>query len=395
MTSLGRDAPVHEDRCSRGLPGRSPTVLHVGKFFPHLGGIETHLQQLCGELSKVLDVRVVVASDSRSRIEEVLGNVPVLRVPTWFTLASTPLCPSLAAQIRRCEADIIHIHWPNPMAVMSYLLSGHRGRLVVTYHSDVVRQKLLGVAFDPFLHALLRRSSAIITTSPGYAKSSPILSAYLDRCRVIPLGIDVSEFEQCDPAVVSELRREYGDRLILSVGRLVYYKGFEHLIRAMAQVRGTLLIIGKGPLRAELQELAKSLGIEKRVFLMGEIPEKLVPYYHAADIFALPSIARSEAFGIVQIEAMAAGVPVINTQLDSGVPFVSLHEQTGLTVAPGDHAAMASAINRLLDDECLRRSLGAEARLRAQREFSLESMTDRTLALYETVMSQGRVHELS
>ena len=202
----------------------------------------------------------MVASDSRSRIEEVLGNVPVLRVPTWFTLASTPLCPSLAAQIRRCEADIIHIHWPNPMAVMSYLLSGHRGRLVVTYHSDVVRQKLLGVAFDPFLHALLRRSSAIITTSPGYAKSSPILSAYLDRCRVIPLGIDVSEFEQCDPAVVSELRREYGDRLILSVGRLVYYKGFEHLIRAMAQVRGTLLIIGKGPLRAELPGACEESG---------------------------------------------------------------------------------------------------------------------------------------
>src|SRR5262249_13696018 len=148
-------------------------------------------------------------------------------------------------------------------------------------------------------------------------------------------GIALDRFEHCDTDAVARLRQRFGDRLILAVGRLVYYKGFEYLIRSMAQVRGKLLIIGNGPLRAKLDEVAVQLNVSEKVVFLGEVQnDEVTPYYHAADVFALPSVARSEAFGIVQIEAMASGVPVVNTSLDSGVPFVSLHEQTGLTVPP-------------------------------------------------------------
>jgi glycosyltransferase involved in cell wall biosynthesis len=372
---------------------RRPRVLHVGKFYPpHMGGIETHLQALCGELSKSVDLRVVVASDDSQYRREVLDNVAVVRVPTWLTLASTPLCPAMIAQIRSSQADIVHIHLPNPMAVLAYLASGHRGHLVVTYHSDTVRQKILGFLFEPFLHRALRRSSAIIATSPDYRRTSPVLARYLDRCQVIPYGIAVEQLDRPDPAAVAQLRSRFGDRLAISVGRLVYYKGFEYLIRAMKGVNGRLLIVGDGPLRGKLQELVHGLDLDAKVIFAGEIQnEQVTPYYHAADVFALASVARSEAFGIVQIEAMAAGLPVINTKLDSGVPFVSLHGETGLTVPPQDSDALATAINRLLDDPSLRRKFGNAARLRAREEFSLQTMTQRTMALYDTVMSRRQI----
>ena len=366
-------------------------VLQVGKFYPpHMGGIETHLQALCGELKRSMDVRVLVANDHRVSADELLNGVSVSRLATHFTLASTPCCPGMAGRIRRSEADIVHIHLPNPMAVLAYLASGHRGRLVVTYHSDTVRQKILGPMFEPFLHQLLRRSSAVIATSPDYRRTSLVLSRYLDRCEVIPYGIALDEFERADPAEVGRLQRQYGDRLIVSVGRLVYYKGFEYLIRAMSKVRGRLLIIGDGPLRPQLQELTGRLNLGDRVIFAGEIQNQdVVPYYHAAQLFALASVARSEAFGIVQIEAMAARLPVLNTTLDSGVPFVSLHEKTGLSVPPQDSDALAAAMNRLLDDPSLRRSLGEAARLRARQEFSLETMTSRVLALYQAVLDRA------
>lgn len=369
---------------------RSMKVLHVGKFYPpHMGGIETHLQTLCGELRHSMDLRVIVASESRSPVEETLDGVRVSRLPTWATLAAAPLCPEMVSQIRHSDADLVHIHLPNPTAVLAYLASGYRGSLIVTYHSDTVRQKVLGPLFAPFVHRTLRRASAIIATSPDYRKTSAVLAQHLDRCHVIPYGIAVDQFAREDTGAVAELRQRYGERLIVSVGRLVYYKGFEYLIRAMQQVRGKLLIVGDGPLREKLQALAADLDLLDKVVLSGEIQnEQVAPYYHAARVFALASVARSEAFGIVQIEAMAAGLPVVNTQLDSGVPFVSLHGKTGLTVPPADPDALAAALNRLLDDEQLRQSLGRAATLRAQQEFSLEAMTSKTLALYESVLSR-------
>jgi len=367
-------------------------ILQVGKFYPpHKGGIESHLHVLCTELQHHVDLSVIVSSDDDKPAKDFVDGVRVLRVPTKATLASTPVCPAMIAEIRDSDADIIHIHLPNPMAVLAYLISGNRAKVVATYHSDTVRQKVLGAAFAPFLNALLRRSAAIIATSPNYVDSSETLSRFKDRCHVIPFGIRLDDFEKCDDSEVTRLRQEYGDRLILSVGRLVYYKGFEYLIRAMSKVRGRLLIVGDGPLREELHALTSTLAVTDKVRFTGRVPQDLGPHYHAADIFALASVARSEAFGIVQIEAMAAGIPVVNTALDSGVPFVSLHEQTGLTVPPADADALAAALNRLLDDTSLRLAYGKAASARARQEFCLDTMIARTLALYNTVAAQTRV----
>jgi len=363
-------------------------ILQVGKYYPpHMGGIETHLQALCGEIRKHVDLRVLVSSDNAQHSDEVLEGVRISRLPTRLTIASTPLCPAMVGAIRRSASDIIHLHLPNPGAVLAYLASRPPGRLVITYHSDTVRQKVLGTLFDPYLHMALRRSAAIIATSPQYRRTSPVLARYLDRCQVIPYGIALEQFERAEVNEVREIRQRYGERLILSVGRLVYYKGFEYLVRAMQNTRGKLVIIGDGPLRGKLQALAAELGVADKVVFAGEIQnERVTPYYHAADVFALASIARSEAFGIVQIEAMAAGLPVVNTRLDSGVPFVSLHDQTGLTVPPADPEALAQALNTILDNAQLRESFGRAAILRARQEFSLGTMTERVLQLYRDII---------
>jgi glycosyltransferase involved in cell wall biosynthesis len=360
-------------------------ILHVGKFYPpHHGGMESHLETLCRELTPGHKLSVVVSSEDRCSTSEVRSQVPVTRAATWLNLAAAPITPGLRTAIRSAQADIVHLHWPNPAAVLAWLAAGAPGRLVITYHSDVIRQKHLDLLFRPVLEAALRRASAIIVTSPNYAVSSPVVSRFLDRTHVIPFGIELGQFENTNPALSAELRQRYGPRLLLAAGRMVYYKGFTHLLQALPGTSARVILVGGGPLRGALEAEAAALGIADRVCFAGEVPD-LVPYYHACDAFVLPSIARSEAFGIVQMEALACGKPVLNTALDSGVPYVSLHEVTGLTTPPGDPDALAAAINRILGDDALRERLGRQARLRAESEFKLETMIRRTVALYEQI----------
>jgi rhamnosyl/mannosyltransferase len=298
----------------------------------------------------------------------------------------------MVSEIRKSHADLVHVHLPNPTAILALFASRYSGPLVVTYHSDTVRQKLLGRLFEPLLHAALRRSSAIIVTSPNYLETSSVLSSHKHKCKVIPYGVRTADFEEVDQPTVAKLRQEYGDRTIISVGRLVYYKGFEYLIRAMTKVRGRLLIVGEGPLRESLEQLACALGVAGRVTFVGEKQNAdVIRYYHAADVFALASIARSEAFGIVQLEAMACGKPVVNTSLLSGVPFVSQHGVTGLTVPPANPDALAIAINSLLDQPQRCRQYGDAARRRVQQEFGLELMAQRTHLLYDGVLRSPAV----
>ncbi len=353
--------------------------------------METHLKQLCEALNERTRVSVVVSNERNTTVHEQIDGVSITRVARWFEIARTSICPGMAKAIRGVPADIIHLHHPNPWAMLAYLASGHRGKLVITYHSDIVKQKVLVRVVAPLLNLVFGRAAAIIATSPNYLESSEMLNRYRDRCRVIPLGIPLQPLMAPHPADLCTIRAAYGKDIILATGRLVYYKGFEYLIKAMSGLKAHLLLAGEGPLRSQLEGLARDAGVADRVHFLGRVPD-MVPYYQAADIFVLPSIARSEAFGMVQLEAMALGVPVVNTNLDTGVPFVSLHGLTGLTVAPADADALHSAIASLLADRDLAARFGAAAKLRVEQEFSLEVMVARTLTLYQEVRNARTPH---
>jgi len=364
-------------------------ILHIGKFYPpHKGGIESHVQTLCRQLQKFADIQVLVANENGNDEECSDGEVKITRAGARGRISSAPLCFSMPRKIKRARADLIHVHLPNPPAVLALLGSGYRGPVVITYHSDIVRQRFMGKAFEPFLRRLLSRSAAIVVSSPAYIETSPILSDYKDRCHVIPFGVSLDQFNAVESTKVNEIRRRYGSRLIVSVGRLIYYKGFEYLISAMRDINGHLLIIGDGPLRQQLERQVERLGIQHKVSLLGDFQTDIAPFYHAADIFALASIARSEAFGIVQLEAMACGKPVVNTSLDSGVPWVSLDGITGLTVPPRDPVALAGALNKLLDDPALRAEYGQAARARVEKEFRQDLMVERMLQVYRSVLTE-------
>jgi rhamnosyl/mannosyltransferase len=370
------------------MSNRRIKVLQVGKFYPpHMGGIETHMQVLCRELQNEIDVEVLVANDSARDEESWEGRVKITRVGTRFSISSAPVCPSLPAKIRRAKADIVHLHLPNPPAILALLTSGYRGVIMTTYHSDIVRQEKMAKLFDPILSTFLKKCGAIVVTSARYRDTSPVLARYSDKCKVIPYGIPLEQFRRIDEPAVACVKAQYGKRLIISTGRLIYYKGFEYLIQAMSNIDGHLLIAGDGPLREELEEQTQALNLQNKITFLGEIHnDDIAPYYHAADLFALASVARSEAFGIVQLEAMACGKPVVNTNLDSGVPWVSPDGVTGITVPPKDPMALAGAITKLLDDDSLRRKYGEAAKSRVEKEFSQDLMISRLLETYREVL---------
>ncbi len=378
-----------EETGMQAEPNSRIKVLHIGKFYPpHAGGMETHLETLCRELRKTMDVRAMVAHDKRRDEDSIIDGVNVSRLAINFRIAGAPVCTSMAWKLRRSTADIVHVHLPNPAGIVAVMASGYKGKLIATWHSDVVRQRRLARIFAPIQRRFLRKCSAIIATSPNYVESSPDLALFRDRCEVIPFGINVDQYRRVDSDAVKAIRDRYPGPLLLAVGRLVYYKGFEYLIRAMKEINATLLMIGEGPLRNSLEQEARAAGVADRVKFLGAL-SGITPYYHACDAFVLSSVSRSEAFGIVQLEAMACGKPVVNTSLRSGVPFVSLDGVTGLTVVPRDSAEMAKALNRLLEDDELRKKYGDSALHRVRTEFTADAMAKRTLDVYQQVVNAG------
>ncbi|MGO9710208.1 MAG: glycosyltransferase [Polyangiaceae bacterium] len=370
-------------------------VLQLGKYYyPYMGGIENHLYLLCNELKRTVDLDVVVCNSRRSSSSGEVDGVRVTRCPELVNVASTSICPSMPFELSRRRYDLLHFHFPHPMGVMSYLfgLRTHRHSVIVTYHSDIVKQERLQRAYGPFMRRVLDRADAIVCTSPNYMEGSDVLVPYRNKCRVIPYGIDESQFRRT-PGIeeAAEAIRARFDRkpLVLAVGRLVYYKGFEYLVRAMREVDAQLLLVGGGPLKEALEQTARDCGVASRVHFVGEVHNQdLAPYYFASDVYALPSIARSEAFAIVQLEAMACGLPVVNTAIPrSGVPFVSRHGESGLTVPPKDAPALSRALAQILDDRKTALRFGEEGRARVRREFSKEVMAERMLALYEETTS--------
>ena len=256
--------------------------------------------------------------------------------------------------------------------------------MVATYHSDVVRQRVLGRAWAPLLRRVLARANRVLATSPTYASTSAFL-ANRPNVSVIPLGIDPSPFRTADRA--EAIRRYGGGPNVVFVGRLRYYKGLDVLLEAMTLLEhARLLIAGTGPMESTWRRKAFNLGVSDRVTWLGAVPAEELPLVYAAgDVFALPAVARSEAFGIVQLEAMAAGLPVVTTDVGTGTSWVTVHEETGLVVAPSNAAALADAIERLLDDPERAKAMGAAGRQRVLERFTLERVLDEVERVYADV----------
>lgn len=366
-------------------------VLQVSKYYyPSVGGIE----QVVRTLAEGFDgdghaVTVLATAEAGRGGRETVHGVDVRRTTTLGELMSVPVSPTYPAAMARAgrDADLVHLHLPNPLAVVSYLAAGNDGSpLVVTYHSDIVRQSAALRLYRPLLDRVLDRADRVVTTSPRLLAHSDYLAPHRENCTVVPLSVDPGEHGPYEgPAF--DLPTDPGRPTLLFVGRLSYYKGVEHLVDAMVDVEADLLVAGDGERRAALERRARERGVEGKVSFLGHVPDRKLRYcYDAADLFVLPSVEPSEAFGVVQLEAMAHGVPVVNTDLPTGVPWVSPDGETGLTVPPADSGALADAIGELLADPDRRRRYGENARERVERQFTHDRMLDGVAAVYDDVL---------
>ncbi len=375
-------------------------VCHLGKYYPPSpGGMETHLQGLArGQAALGCQVQVVCVNHKgrgTSIAEELDGSVRVLRIGRLAALSGLDFCPTLWMVLRRLRSDaldIVHLHTPNPTMLMP-LVMGCAVPLAVTHHSDIVRQKVLRHVHSPFERIVYGRAQVLLSDSAGYIEGSEVLQRYRTKVEALPLGIDLDPYLAPSPSALAfrdKLRATHGGPLWLSVCRLVYYKGIDVALEALRYVAGKLIVIGTGPLEAALKQRAVAFGVADRVIWLGHAdPDQLVGSYQAATAFWFPSVARSEGFGLVQVEAMASGCPVINTAIPgSGVCWVSLHQISGLTVPVGNAKAFAASAQRLLDEKGLRDQLGRQGRERACSEFAEQKMAERSLEIYSRVLSR-------
>jgi rhamnosyl/mannosyltransferase len=368
-------------------------ILHVGKFMPpSFGGMERALQSMAsGMAARDHDVRVLVHAGPGSApgVSHEAG-VAIERVPYRIAVGTMPISLAYLDAYRRWSrwADIVHIHEPFPPASFAFNLFPKPARTVVSWHSDIVRQRLLRPAAELFQRRLCARANRIICSTGRMRDQSRVLAPWARKCSTIGFGLDPTPFDRAlaDCAGITAARRTAGGRFALAVGRLVSYKGFDVLLRALPATGARLVIIGEGPLEAELKLLSAQLGLTDRVVFAGGVSDAALPaYYAASEFLVMPSTTAAETFGIVQLEAMACAKPVINTALPTGVPEVSRDGVTGITVAPGDAAALGQAIARLWDDPALVLRFGRQARERVERRYSQEAVTERLERLYQSV----------
>lgn len=369
-------------------------ILVLGKYYPpYCGGIETLTRIWCeGFVARGATVEAVVAHDRPRSVRETVRGVAIERCARFGNPLSTPLCPSYLSRARR-SCDLIQLHAPNPLADVSMLLARRHVPLVVTWHSEIIRQARLMTLYRPLLHWVLRRASRVVVATPPQIEHSAVLPAFRSKCVVIPFGLDLARFEAAPvrAAAIDEARAAAGGRpILLNIGRLVGYKGQRFLIESLRDLDAVVWLVGGGPLRAELEALAAAIGVSDRVRFWGEVPDNLLPLLlHACDVFVLSSITPNEAFGLVQVEAMACGKPVVCCQLNSGVPYVNQDGVTGFVVPPENAPALAAAARRLLVDPDLARRMGEAGRLRARREFSVDAMIGRYWNLFRELAGGG------
>ena len=352
------------------------------------GGIPEAISLLGGSMGPDIESRVIVCHRGWRQQQLDVDGIAVEQIASWGQLLSMPLAPKfpLALACAARNADLVVAHLPFPLNDIGIALGlpAHVA-LVVHWHSDIIGRRAIMPFVAPLMRHTLRRADTIVVSDASMISNSRFLGSLHKKCSVVPFGTDVDYWTRLDDreqAEVAQLRKAY-PRLVAATGRLVSYKGFASLIRALQNVDGTLVIIGEGPLKAPLTRLARRLGVADRLLLKGFLPrDQLKVHLRAARVFAFPSITSAETFGIAQIEAMAAGLPIVNTALPTGVPKVARHGMEAITVPPNDPGALAAAIRRLLDDILLASWLGQAGAVRARAEYGRDGFVSNMKRVY-------------
>jgi len=387
---------------SRLAEGSRVKILELGKFYPpERGGIETLLRLWAeGFARQGATVECVVAHGPKSpgargrTLTETINGVRVHRLPSFGEVFSTSVSPAYPYAAWRWRCDLVHAHFPNPLADLAVVLAPRKIPVVLSWHSDIVRQKAVMRVYLPLQRALLRRADRIVVATPYHLEFSPWLPEFRHKVEVIPFGLELERFRLSGSGMskVAELRAQaQGRAILLNVGRLVGYKGQRFAIEALREVAGAeLWLVGTGPLEAELRAIAARVGVTDRVRFLGDVGDAELPiYFNACDIFVFPSISPNEAFGLVQVEAMACGKPIVACNLRSGVPYVCSDGLNGLIVPPSDSPALAAALNRLVSSPNLRRQMGEAGRNRSETEFSSPVMVQRYYSLFSDLCRSG------
>lgn len=391
-------------------------VLQLGKFYPIRGGVEkvmwdltrglgesgVQVDMLCAKFpsdpADYADRRFEIPSAGPAFPEETMilkisDNARVICVPALKKVAATMISPAMCRTLRTLISqaekagepyDLIHVHHPDPMAALALRLSGWKGRVVLHYHSDIIKQKKLLKFYEPLQTWLLKRADVIVGTTPKYISESPVLAAFQSKTRALPIGIEVLKPE---PSRVEKIRSRFpGRKIVWSLGRLVPYKGFEYLVEAVSHLPEEYVLVlgGEGPLRTDLEKKARALNVQDRISFLGRASdEECAAWFGACDVFALSSIVRTEAFAIVQIEAMSLGKPVVSTRIPgSGVSWVNEDGMSGLTVPPCDAKALADAIVNVTENA---RTFGEGALKRFDENFTFGKMISGCISIYDSL----------
>jgi rhamnosyl/mannosyltransferase len=370
-------------------------VLHFFKTYlpDSYGGIEQFIYQLArGTTLRGIDVDVLSLSSDVTHETRLFDGHTVHRVRKNFEIASTGFSLGAFAKFAALarQADIVHHHYPWPFGDVVHFATAVSKPTVLTYHSDIVRQQQLLKLYKPLMKYFLKSVDRIVATSQNYLETSETLSGYLDKTQVIPIGLDRSTYPDPDPVRLAAWREKVGERFFLFVGVLRYYKGLHILLDALRGTGYPLVIVGAGPIEAELRMHTAQIGLTNIHFVGALSDSDKVALLELSYAVLFPSHLRSEAFGISLLEGAMFGKPMISSEIGTGTSYINVHGETGLVVPPNDPNVLRDALRTLYENPELAHEMGRRAYQRYRTYFTADQMADRYIDLYNELLSQPR-----